>query len=91
MYDEVLGLCVPMKVMLIGCAEDLTVIIVAEYRENVELYGSENVYPIKEWLRMVKLDPPDEEVKAVLITNRRKNTIFEIWIANHEVILKLIV
>lgn len=72
MYDGVLRLDMPVKVKLVGYADDVALITVAKHIQENEALTNEVIARIKRWLESAGLELADHETEAVLITGRKR-------------------
>lgn len=72
MYDAVLRLQMPHCAQVIGFADDVAVVIVANHVEEVVQVASEAVQSIRRWMKTVSLQLVDHKTEVVLVTSRRR-------------------
>lgn len=71
-YDELLRVKVPDGVTLIGYADDVAILVVAETTQEAELKCNETLEIVSDWMKDHNLKLAQEKSEAVLITKRRK-------------------
>src|ERR1700709_225241 len=71
MYDAVLRLALPSGACSVGLADDLAVLVVAKYLEDVQLIANESVAIIREWLDSVGLTLADHKTEVLLVSRRK--------------------
>lgn len=71
MYDEVLRLPMPSGTSIVGFADDVAVVVVAKYIEEVVQTANEAVATVRQWLSSAGLHLADHKTEAVLVTSRK--------------------
>lgn len=71
MYDEVLKLPMPDGTKTIGFADDIAIVVVAKYVEEVTLIANEAIMTIRRWLLSAGLQLADHKTEAMLVTSRK--------------------
>lgn len=71
MYDAVLKLELPEGARTIGFADDVAIVVVGKYIEQVTQVANEAVAEIRRWLTSVGLQMAAHKTEAVLVTGRK--------------------
>ena len=72
MYDELLRMKLPIRASLVGFADDLALLVVAEKAWLVEIIANETLELIAQWLVSRSLQLTVRKCEAILVTRRRK-------------------
>ena len=78
MYDAVLRLKLPEGARAVGFADDVAVVVVGKYTEEVTQVANEAVAAIRRWLRSVGLQMAEHKTEAVLVTGRKVREIISL-------------
>ena len=70
-----LRLALPSGASSVGLADDLAVVVVAKYLEEVELIANESVDIIRRWLDSVGLTLADHKTEVLLVSRRKEVTV----------------
>ena len=71
MYDEVLRLPMPKDSTTVGFADDVAVVVVGKFLEEVTCKANRAVFCIRQWLASVGLHLADHKTEVVLVTGRK--------------------
>uniref|UniRef100_A0A023EQZ1 Putative rte ele1 orf1-h 1e-60-j 4 n=1 Tax=Aedes albopictus TaxID=7160 RepID=A0A023EQZ1_AEDAL len=69
MYNGVLTLQLPTGVKIVGFADDITLVVVGESLEAVEILATEAVDAVENWMQRKKLSIAHQKTELVLISN----------------------
>ena len=86
MYDDLLRMDLPALMSVIGFADDVLVVCVAEDVGILELRFNERLWRAKRWLDSTGLKMAPEKTEALLVTNRRSFQCPKIVFGEHEVV-----
>ena len=70
-YDDLLSIVLPKGADMIGYADDIVIICVADTIDLLEINTNESLYRTKHWLTKHGLEVATEKTKAILVTRRR--------------------
>ena len=85
MYDAVLRLRLPNGASSVGLADDLAVLVVAKYLEEVQLIANQSVEIIRRWLDSVGLTLADHKTEVLLVSRRKVKEKLTVTVGNHDV------
>jgi len=85
MYDDIFALQVPEEATVVGFADDIAIVAVSKYKEELENICRDAVDIIQQWLDSVGLQLAEQKTEAVLITSRKVLESISIRIGTHTI------
>ena len=85
MYDALLRLPLPEGATTVGFADDVALVVVGKFLEEVTWIANEAIRTIKQWLRSVGLHLADHKTEVVLVTSRRSTENITVRVGNSEI------
>ena len=85
MYDAVLRLQLPDEAKIVGFADDIAVVVIAKFTEEVTRICNQSVDIIRRWLLSVGLHLAEHKTEAVLISSRKLRENIKIRIGDQEI------
>lgn len=88
MYDGVLTLRLPTGVKIVGFADDITLVVIGDSLERVEVLATEAVDAVENWMYEKKLVIAHQKTELLLISNRKVVQKAEITVGEHTIASK---
>ena len=88
MYDAVLRLVMPPGVSIVGFADDVAIVVVEKYLDDVTYVANKAVRTVRQWLATVGLRLADHKTEAVLVTSRKVRESITLTVGECEVTSK---
>lgn len=85
MYDDVLRLCLPPGVKIIGFADDIAIVAVAKHIHQVEAATNIAIAQVQAWLESASLELAGHKTEAVLITSRKTVEFINVKVGNQTI------
>jgi hypothetical protein len=88
MYDVLLRLKLPEEAKRIAFADDVAIVIVAKYLEEITFIVYVTMEIIQHWMAAVGLEQAGHKTEAVLITGRKKRETITLRVGGNNIISK---
>ena len=87
MSDSLLRLPRPEGATTVGIADDVALVVVGKFLEEVTWIANEAIRTIKQWLVSVGLQLADHKTEVVLVTSRKKTETITVRVGDSEITL----
>ena len=88
MYDALLRLPLPDGATTVGFADDVAVVVVGKFLEQVTWIANEAIRTIRQWLTSVGLQLADHKTEVILVTSRKVNETITVRVGDCEITSK---
>jgi len=85
MYDTVLRLCMPPGVTVVGFADDVAVVVVGKFLDDVSYTANKAIYNIRQFLASVGLQLADHKTEVILVTSRKIRETITLTVGGHDI------
>lgn len=85
MYDGLLHLELPANTTLVAFADDVAVVLVAKYLEELEAAFSITIRRIRQWMQSADLSLAEHKTEALLVSSRKKMETITIRVGDHDI------
>lgn len=85
MYDAVLRLGMPPGVTVVGFADDVAVVVVEKFLDDITYTANKAVHTIRKWLASVGLQLADNKTEVVLVTSRKVRETITLTVGEHDI------